>query len=79
MPDKGEIIMFQNYHRQLPVPFEIYVLFFKLLEFSPSFNFLQEVLNALKCSNFVKLKQHDQLREQKDKGNVFLGFGMFFS
>ena len=31
MPDKGEIIMFQNYHRQLPVSFEIYVLFFKLL------------------------------------------------
>lgn len=31
MPDKGGIIMFQNYHRQLPVPFEIYVLFFKLL------------------------------------------------
>lgn len=24
------------------------------------------------------MKNHDQLREQKNKGNVFVGFGMLF-
>ena len=33
------------------------------------------MLAGVKCQNFSKMKIHDQLRVEKDKGNVFLGFG----
>ena len=33
------------------------------------------MLGAVKCQNYSKMKIHDQLRMEKDKGNVFLGFG----
>lgn len=35
---------------------------------------VKEVLASVKCQNFSKMKLHDQLRVEKDKGNVFLGF-----
>lgn len=44
----------------------------------PSFHFRQEVLKAVEYKNFGKLKLQDQLRKEKEKGNVLLGFGMFF-
>ena len=52
--------------------------FFQILLLFP-FNFWQEVVKAVECSNFGKLKYQDQLRKEKEKGNVFLGFGMFFN
>ena len=33
----------------------------------------------MECENFGKLKYQDQLRKEKDKGKVFLGFGMFLN
>ena len=33
------------------------------------------MLGSVKNQNFSKMKLHDQLRVEKDKGNVFLGFG----
>ena len=33
------------------------------------------MLGSVKSQNFSKMKLHDQLRVEKDKGNVFLGFG----
>ncbi|XP_078379073.1 phosphatidylinositol 3,4,5-trisphosphate 5-phosphatase 2A-like isoform X2 [Oculina patagonica] len=35
---------------------------------------VQEVLTAVKCNNFAKLKIHDQLAQQKTQDIVFLGF-----
>lgn len=35
---------------------------------------VQEVLGAVKHHNYGKMKTYDQLRVEKDKGNVFLGF-----
>ena len=33
------------------------------------------MLGSVKGQNFSKMKNHDQLRVEKNKGNVFLGFG----
>ena len=35
------------------------------------------MLGAVECSNFGKMKIHDQLRVQREERNVFLGFGKF--
>ncbi|PFX25060.1 phosphatidylinositol 3,4,5-trisphosphate 5-phosphatase 2-like [Stylophora pistillata] len=35
---------------------------------------VQEVLNAVGAKNFAKLKNHDQLKREKEKENVFVGF-----
>ena len=36
----------------------------------------QEVLGGVKCLSFGKMKNHDQLRVERQKENVFIGFGV---